>query len=86
MMWNCYSRMMRITGTPSVFNYSLHYKKSIFTRRGLEPITDGAEPRPLTQTAAPRRRRVRYAQTCLDADHGVSVADPPTVFVIAHLS
>lgn len=48
--WSCYSRMMRITGAPSLFNYSLHYQKSVFSRRGLEPITDGAEPRPLTQT------------------------------------
>lgn len=85
-MWKCYSRMMRITGIPSLFHYSLHYKKSVLTRRGPEPITDVAEPWPLTQTAAPRRRRVRYAKTCLDADHGVSVAAPPTVFVIAHLS
>lgn len=73
LMWTCYSRgggIMTIAGVPSLFPA----KKSVFSRRGLAPITDVAEPRRLAQTAAPRRRRVRCAQTCLDADRGVSVA------------
>lgn len=72
---------MTIAGIASLF--PVH--QSVFSRRGPVPITDVAQPRRLKQTAAPRRRRVLCAQqTRLDADHGVSVADP--LFVIAHLS
>ena len=69
---------MTIAGFSSLFPVN----RSVFSRRGLVPITDVAQPRRLNQTAAPRRRRVVCAQqTRLDADPGVWLADPTTALL-----